>query len=524
MASADLKAELLCSICMEIYTDPVTLPCGHSFCRDCITRTWEHQEYIRTNKCPECMKTYQRRPELKRNLRLHNIAEAFREQEENEVFCTYCDSPVPAVKSCLTCEISMCDDHLRKHNKTVEHTLEAPIPSLGKHVCPAHKKTLVYYCAQDSTCICATCHLVGEHIGHPVEPLDEVSRKKKEKLRNLLEKVSLERQEAEKRVQSLKDHNRNVEDTTASVIVKVVALISGIRRQLDKLENKVLGEISKQEQQISKSVSNIIWQLEIEKKKMVQKMCQIQKLCDTTDPLSFLEDVDRSDFFKERNKERERDSDKDNAVKDFDEGGILKTLCTGLSSLLLGSDIWFSMHEPSAILLDINTAGDNVDISDDMKTASYSQKQKYLQTLESFECSQVMSVKNLSSGRHYWDVEVSSAGWWMVGVCYPSIDRRGVSSWIGNNKKSWCLYRSDNVYSVVHDSRVTPLPLKSSCNRLRIHLDFEAGQLTFYEKRNPMRHLYTFTTTFTEPVRAAFSVCEDTVYHGNGWVKIISSQ
>ncbi|CAI9557089.1 unnamed protein product [Staurois parvus] len=508
---------------MEIYTDPVTLPCGHSFCRDCITQTWDHQEHIRTHKCPECMKTYQRRPELKRNPRLHNIAEALREQEETEVFCTHCHSPVPAVKSCLTCEISMCYDHLRKHAKPVEHMLAAPIASLGKAVCPVHKKTLGYYCTQDSTCICATCHLAGEHIGHPVEPLDEASRKKKEKLRDILEKVTSEIQEAEKRAQSLKDHKRHVEDKTASVIVKVVTLISGIRRQLDELENKVLSEISKQEEQISKSVSNIIWQLEIEKNKMVQKMCQIQKLCDMTDPLSFLRDVDRGDICKETDKEREGACDEDNAVKDLDDGVILQTLFTDLSGILLGSDIWFSMQEPSDILLDINTAGNNVDIADDMKMACYSQNQEYLQTLERFECSQVMSVKNLSSGRHYWEVEVSSAGWWMVGVCYPSIDRRGISSWIGNNKKSWCLYRSNNVYCVVHDSRVTPLPQKSSCNRLRIHLDFEAGQLAFYEKRNPMIHLYTFTTTFTEPIRAAFSVCEDTVYHGNGWVKIISS-
>ncbi|XP_018428811.1 PREDICTED: E3 ubiquitin/ISG15 ligase TRIM25-like [Nanorana parkeri] len=525
MASAELKAELLCSVCMEVYTDPATLPCGHSFCRDCITQTWEHQEHVRKYKCPECMKIYQRRPELKRNLRLHNIAEAFlrsqRAQEETGIFCTYCDSSVLAVKSCLKCETSMCDDHLRKHNRTVQHPLTAPVAALGKHVCPVHKKALSYYCTQDSACICITCRLDGGHIGHQVEPVDEASRKKKEKLRNLLQKANSERQEAEKRAESLKDHRRNVEEKTASVIVKVVALIGGMRRQLDEVENKVLSDISRQQEQISLSVSNLIRQLEMDKNKLVQKMSQIQKLLDTTDLLSFLQDADRGDFFKETDKEREEDRDR--YEDDMDDGVILQTLCTHLYGILPGSDVWFSVQDPSDILLDVTTAGNNVDIADHMKTARYSQEdQKYPQKLERFECSQVMSVRNFSSGRHYWEVEVSSAGWWMVGLCYPSIERRGACSWIGNNK-SWCLYRSNNVYFVAHNSRAIPLPQKSSSNRLTIHLDCEAGRLTFYERRNPMRHLHTFTTTFTEPICAAFSVCKDTIYNGDGWVKIISS-
>ncbi|KAM5135097.1 E3 ubiquitin-protein ligase TRIM39-like [Mantella aurantiaca] len=526
MASADLKAELLCSICIEIYTDPATLPCGHSFCRGCITQTWEHQENMRTYKCPECMKSYQVRPELKRNLRLHNIAQAFlhnqRAQEETEIFCTYCDSPVPATKSCLTCETSMCDGHLRKHNRTVEHTLTAPTASLGKHVCPLHKKTFTHYCTQDSASICTTCHLTGEHMGHHLEPLNEASGKKKENLRNILQKVTSIRQENERRAQSLKDHKRLVQDKTATVIVKVVALIRGIRRQLDEMETKVLSEISKQEEQISQSVSNLIWHLELEKTKLVQKMCQIQKLCDINDPLSFLHDVDRCDIGKETDKER--NYDEENTVNDLDEVMISQTLYTDLSAILSGSEIWFSMQEPSNILLDVNTAGKNVSVANDLKTARYSKEnQNYPQTLERFEYSQVISAKNFSSGRHYWDVEGSSAGWWMVGVCYPSIDRRGECLWIGNNIKSWCLYRSNNIYSVVHDSKVIPLHQKSSSNRLRIYVDFEVGQLTFYERRNPMRHLHTFTTTFTEPIHAAFSICEDTVYHEDGWVKITSS-
>ncbi|XP_077119108.1 E3 ubiquitin-protein ligase TRIM39-like [Ranitomeya variabilis] len=180
----------------------------------------------------------------------------------------------------------------------------------------------------------------------------------------------------------------------------------------------------------------------------------------------------------------------------------LHTLCDVISGIRSG----IYVEGPADILLDVTTAANNL-ISDDLKTATRTEeKQKRPETAERFQgYNQVMSRRGFTSGRHYWDAEISRSESWMVGMCYPSIDRRGEQSVIGDNNKSWSLRRYNNQYSVTHGSKVIRLPDKISSDRVRICLDYEAGQLSFYELCDPIRHLHTFTATFSKPLHAALS-------------------
>ncbi|OCT75188.1 hypothetical protein XELAEV_18030362mg [Xenopus laevis] len=190
------------------------------------------------------------------------------------------------------------------------------------------------------------------------------------------------------------------------------------------------------------------------------------------------------------------------------EGGTDGIMAPGLAHIVLGIKRLIYEQEATDLLLDINTAHNYLSVSGDRKSASYSLTQlHYPQSPERFQdYTQTLSSRSFPSGRHYWEVEVSESGMWGVGVAYPSIERRGGQSWIGRNNKSWCLYRwnNNNRYSVEHDSIWTELPHVSSCRRIRIWLDYEAGRLSFYELSEPIRHLHTFTATFTEPLHAAF--------------------
>ncbi|XP_073473286.1 E3 ubiquitin-protein ligase TRIM39-like [Aquarana catesbeiana] len=157
------------------------------------------------------------------------------------------------------------------------------------------------------------------------------------------------------------------------------------------------------------------------------------------------------------------------------------------------------------ILLDVRTAGNNLHISDDRKTLCRTyERLNHPETPQRFQdYSQVMSSQRFSSGRHYWEVDVRESEWWRVRKCYPSIDRRGDQSLSGCNKKSWGLERGwGNQYLVIHDSYKTPLPGDVSSRRVRIDLDYEAERISFYDLCDPIRHLHTFTTTFTEPLHA----------------------
>ncbi|XP_075066698.1 E3 ubiquitin-protein ligase TRIM39-like [Mixophyes fleayi] len=516
MASADLRQELDCSICLNIYTDPVTLRCGHNFCRVCIDRVLDTLEGSRVYTCPECRAECQERPALQRNITLCNIVGSFLstrpDQEETGIFCTYCiHSPVPAAKSCLHCEASMCDNHLRVHSKSAEHVLSDPTTSLGNRKCSVHKELLKYYCTEDAACICVSCSLAGEHWGHRVEMLDEASEKKKEKLRNVLQKLTTKREEAEKRVQRLQERRREDQVKAAGVTETVTALFRDINRQLDHLQKIVLSEISRQEESVSLSVSDLIQQLEIKKDELSRKMRHIEELCNMSDPVTVLQEPDTADLCD--TEDRERHYNQVHGVADLDVGLISGKLHT-LSDIITHINTEIYVQEATDILLDVNTAGNNIHISGDGKTASWSLNQNRPETPERFQYDQVISTRRFSSGQHYWEVEISESVIWRVGMCYPSIDRRGDQSHIGDNNKSWCLCGGlFNQYSVIHDKKVIQLPDNIPYDRVRIYLDYEAGQLSFYSLCDPIRHLHTFTATFTEPLHAALCV-------GGGYITI----
>ncbi|XP_063284245.1 nuclear factor 7, ovary-like [Pelobates fuscus] len=428
MASADLREELTCSVCLNIYRDPVTLPCGHSFCQDCIENVLDTQG-AREYSCPECRQLFNSRPDLQRALSLANMVKGFLSthpgQEVVGMPCTH--SAVPAG----------------------EHVLTEPTISLGNRKCSIHKKVLEYYCSEDASCIFVSCRLAGEHTEHQVETLN-VASEKKETLRNILEILILRREEAEKRIQSLSELKREVQEKASGVTEEVIALIRGIREWLKALET-------------------------------------------------------------------ERDYIKVWSVGDL--GSISVTLHSGLVGIVtvvkrqrhVSAYIILGVGLASDMLLDVNTAGNNVTVSGDMKTVSWSDiNQSRPETPERFQFNQILSSRSFSSGRHYWEVNGSKSGWWSVGVTYPSIDRKGVYSVIGCNNKSWCMYRGDNnLYHMIHDSNIIKLTPSASSQRLGLYLDYEAGRLSFYEFRDPIIHLHTFTATFTEPLHAIFRVYGD---------------
>ncbi|XP_040202998.1 E3 ubiquitin-protein ligase TRIM39-like [Rana temporaria] len=221
-------------------------------------------------------------------------------------------------------------------------------------------------------------------------------------------------------------------------------------------------------------------------------MHQIGDLCDT-------EDRD--------NEDRERHEKLLHDGGGLDVAGISHTLHT-LSDIITDVNVDFYIQGAADILLDVNTANNDLHISDDRKTASWSDRnQNRPETPERFErYYQVLSSQSFSSGRHYWEVDVGGSDGWIVGMCYPSIERRGGQSGIGNNNKSWGLYKNGDQCSVIHDSKWIPLPTKLSSNRVRIYLDYEAGRISFYDLCDPIQHLHTFTTTFTEPLHAGIWV------------------
>ncbi|KAG9466435.1 E3 ubiquitin/ISG15 ligase TRIM25-like [Eleutherodactylus coqui] len=508
MASADLREELNCSICLNVFTDPVVLRCGHNFCMDCIKGVLESQEKSGTYSCPECREHFLERPALHINIALRNIAEHFSIVSEGEVggiSCTYCiHSPVPAVKSCVQCEASLCVDHLRVHVKSPEHVLIEPTSSLNTRKCPAHKRILEYYCYKDSACICVSCKMTENHKEHDVGPLKEASTKKLAKLMKHLQGLSSKKKESEIEIQGLQDHKTKVEESATDITERMVNLFKEIKGKLDVLEQTVLSEVTRQKTEISLVVTDLLHHLELEKDSLTKKILHFQTLCSETDPLIILQDQET--FQGNPGKGAQP------YVGNLDEGLIALPLVKSLTHIMS-----HCVQPQSAILLDEGTAGSSVIVSKDKKMVSFVSGERNLAPLTSnqFNSHQVLSDTNFKSSRHYWEVEFSKTGNLRIGMAYPSIIRRGDSSLIGKNEKSWCLRRYKSEYFMVHAGKKIQIPFKGSSQNFGVYLDYEAGRLSFYALCDPIKLLHTFTATFTEPLHAAISVY-------NGFVKIVS--
>ncbi|XP_068121888.1 E3 ubiquitin/ISG15 ligase TRIM25-like [Hyperolius riggenbachi] len=235
--------------------------------------------------------------------------------------------------SCLLCDASLCDIHLRVHSKAPEHVLCDPNTSLQNRKCSVHKKILEYYCTEDAAYICVYC-LAREHGGHQVEILEYASDKKKKKLRHDLQELMAETKKAEKRVQSLEEHRRKAQETAVSETKELITLFRDVKTWLEDLEIRALNEITRWAQQVSLLYDDVIRLMETKKEELSRKMRHIEELCNMTDPLTVLQESDTGDLCDTEDSERHEKQLHDGG--DLDVAGISHTLHTGLSDIMSG--------------------------------------------------------------------------------------------------------------------------------------------------------------------------------------------
>lgn len=187
--------QFLCCICLDVFSEPLTTPCGHNFCKSCINQHWETQDC--QCQCPVCKKKFDTKPELNVNTLVSEMVSQFRQEAQQavsshstenqechpgDVPCDACiGSKQKARKSCLVCLVSYCRVHLEPH-KTVailkRHQLIDPVENLEATMCAKHSKPLELFCKDDQVCVCALCPVL-DHKGHAFALVyEEFDRKK----------------------------------------------------------------------------------------------------------------------------------------------------------------------------------------------------------------------------------------------------------------------------------------------------------------------------------------------------------
>lgn len=178
-----MRDECQCCICLELFTLPVTLPCGHNYCKKCITQAWDVSS---KHRCPLCKEQFDTRPELRVNTALATMSaqlrltptltrtrtgtesSEFKESEAGpgDVVCDVCvETKRRAVKSCLVCVASYCEVHLEPHHRILglkKHTLMEPVQNIQDRSCKRHERPLEMFCRTDNSFLCQQCVPTGE--------------------------------------------------------------------------------------------------------------------------------------------------------------------------------------------------------------------------------------------------------------------------------------------------------------------------------------------------------------------------
>ncbi|XP_053713559.1 E3 ubiquitin/ISG15 ligase TRIM25-like [Synchiropus splendidus] len=158
----------------------------------------------------------------------------------------------------------------------------------------------------------------------------------------------------------------------------------------------------------------------------------------------------------------------------------------------------------TVLTFDPKTANKRIILSEDLTKASVSEEPVHLpECPERFAvCSQVLTSKGFSRGRHYWEVRLSNNNFIGIGLAYGSINRKGPSSRLGRNSQSWCVEWFNVKLSAWHNSIETVLS-NPNPKRVGVLVDCEEGTATFYTVADRAYPFHCFVFPFTETVYPA---------------------
>ncbi|XP_044045215.1 E3 ubiquitin-protein ligase TRIM39-like isoform X9 [Siniperca chuatsi] len=527
MAAANyLRSEdqFLCSICLDVFTDPVTILCGHNFCKNCITKHWDtNDRYL----CPMCKKIFYTRPELHVNTFISEIVAQFRQSAQQEasssssetqvskpgeVPCDVCTgTKLKALKSCLVCLASYCETHLDPHltmSGLKRHQLIDPVENLEGRMCTKHDKPLELFCKTDQTCVCALCTVL-DHKTHEFVPLKEEFEGKKAELG----KTEAELQQMiQMRRLKIRETKRSVDlgkEDADREIAEGVQVFTSLKESVERGQANLIHMIKEKQKTTEKQAEAFIKELDQEISELMKRRTEVEQLSRSQDHLHLLQNFQSLNT---HHPPPTKDWTEVSVRPPSYEGSVVRAVAQLEETLskqmkkLLEAELKRVQQYAVDVTLDPDTANPHLILSDDGKQVNHGDVVKSLpENPERFSnCICVLGKQSFSSGRFYFEVQVKGKTDWYFGVCRESIDRKGEIT-LSPEDGYWTIsLENRNEFEALDDPPVR-LSLKSQPQKVGVFVDYEEGLVSFYDV-DAAAVIYSFTgCSFTEKLFPYFS-------------------
>nr|XP_055036720.1 tripartite motif-containing protein 16-like protein [Misgurnus anguillicaudatus] len=525
MAEASIswaQDQFRCSVCWDLLKDPVTVPCGHTYCMRCITDCWNQEDQRGIYRCPQCRETFSPRPVLGKNVVVAEMVEKLkktRTEVSEDVKCDTCTGrKLKAIKSCLMCLNSYCQTHLDQHEnffRDKRHNLVEATGRLQEMICSRHDKMIDMYCRTDQRCICMLC-MVDEHRNHDTVSISTASAEKQNEVHQKI-------QEREKDLQKLREtvdsYKRSAQTAVEDCEMIFTQLISEVTQLIRDQEKTAVSRAEGLMEGLKREIEDLK-RKDAEKKTLSQtqvhfpflKSFQSLSLSGSTENFNITPDVTFDAGMKSITQYREK-------LQRFCREEMKKISVTNTQMSLIAEprnrrEFLQCFHQ---FTLDPNTVNYGIKLSEWNKAGTLvTSHQPYVDHPDRFDgWTQVFCTEGVN-GRCYWEVEWTGQGKLGVdiAVAYKSMSRKGtgLDCAVGRNDQSWNLFCSPSYYSFMHNNMETIISINPTISRIGVYVDHSAGILSFYSVSDTMTLIHRVQTTFTQPLYPMFGLNERTAF------------
>ncbi|XP_041635340.1 E3 ubiquitin-protein ligase TRIM39-like [Cheilinus undulatus] len=495
-----LEKHVTCTICMDLFRDPVTTACGHSFCKKCLSCNFQYNDMM----CPLCKTPLSRHPDV--NIVLRDIVEEIKkktpEKDDDEytgapgeVACDMCTKrKLKAKKSCLVCLASYCSTHLKNHSLTKRlkgHKLVDPVENLDERACLQHGRPLELYSRKRERCICVLCM---EEDQEEVVPNEEEWNRKKAKLENTKTELRQKIKNRKTRLDEINASLKTCEDQLNKECGDIDAVFTAVTAMVKEAHEKALQPLQDKRQVAEKEAKEIEEKLEAEINQLEKTISELVDISALEDHILFLQKYPSL---------QDMDCIKDCPEVELDISlsfGTMRKITTTMLESIEQELVKLTPLElqriPKFIVdvrLDPTTAHQRLVLSDNGKEVKDGEEHHEVpDSPERFDMfGSILGLNSLKSGRSYWEVEVRNKSGWDLGVARGDANRKGKLSLTPDNGYWVTVHYEDDKYAALTAPPVG-LSLTDKPEKVGVFVDLDEGLVSFYDV-TAESHIYSFT-------------------------------